>query len=111
MIDKPQREMKNKKIKLQLNKETIAKLNDGEMGNLNGGNMLFSSAFWCVDSKCVCAPPDGTNVPPPAPVPNPDSICDASPCPSAHSITKGTGCGYVINPGDEGDNVVDNNQI
>ena len=40
MIDKPQREMKSKKIKLQLNKETIAKLNDVEMGNLNGGAAL-----------------------------------------------------------------------
>jgi natural product precursor len=84
--------MKSKKIKLQLNKETIAKLNDLEMGNLNGGNMLFSSAFWCVDSKCVCAPPNGTNVPPPAPGPNNDSICDAGVCASAHSILKGTGC-------------------
>lgn len=33
--------MKPKKIKLQLNKETIAKLNDVEMGNLNGGGVAW----------------------------------------------------------------------
>ena len=45
MIDKPQREMKNKKIKLQLNKETIANLNNEAMSKLAGGNDLFDKYY------------------------------------------------------------------
>lgn len=62
------------------------------MDNLNGGNMLFSSAFWCADSKCVCAPPDGTNIPQQLPGPDRHSFCDAGICASAVSITKGIRC-------------------
>jgi natural product precursor len=45
LIDKPQREMKNKKIKLQLNKETIANLNNEAMSKLVGGNDLFYAYY------------------------------------------------------------------
>ena len=86
--------MKLKKIKLQLNKETIASLNDAHMDEIVGGAAMFSSAFLCVDSKCVCAPPPETktNTKPNPPAPDNDSWCDAGVCPSAHSITKGTAC-------------------
>lgn len=35
---KPQREMKSKKLKLELNKETIANLSHTQMSRINGGN-------------------------------------------------------------------------
>jgi natural product precursor len=43
--------MKRPKIKLSLNKETIAKLNEADMSNLQGGEMIFSSRLFC-DSGC-----------------------------------------------------------
>lgn len=47
--------MKPKKIKLQLNKETIANLNEQEMNKINGGAGIFTTG--CTDG-CT---PLGTN--------------------------------------------------
>lgn len=53
---KPQREMKPKKLKLELNKETITKLNDLEMENVNGGEKasLTGFSFLCLATKISC---------------------------------------------------------
>ena len=54
MIDKPQREMKNKKIKLQLNKETIEVLNEMQLNQVHGGTnatvveTITQSSFKCL---------------------------------------------------------------
>lgn len=48
--------MKKSKINLNLNKETIAKLNDSDLANLQGGAAIFSSRLFC-DSGCErCTP-------------------------------------------------------
>jgi len=50
LIDKPQREMKNKKIKLQLNKETIEVLNEMQLNQMHGGTngTVVQSSLKCL---------------------------------------------------------------
>jgi hypothetical protein len=50
---KPQIEMKSKKIKLQLNKETIAKLNDVEMGMINGAEQNPGEINYDADGNAI----------------------------------------------------------
>lgn len=48
--------------KLQLNKETIAKLNNEEMNHLAGGQVgtILSLCKSCIGSHCGCPPPTQT---------------------------------------------------
>ena len=54
--------MKNKKIKLQLNKETIAKLNETEMGNVNGGAAILNDEAIAFNGKADVEVAKGTKV-------------------------------------------------
>ena len=40
--------------KLQLNKETVARLNDGEMSNVHGGDAGFLSLWRCTPKSVTC---------------------------------------------------------
>lgn len=53
MIDKPQREMKNKKFKLQLNKETIELLNEMQLNQVHGGTGTIVQATKESSFKCL----------------------------------------------------------
>ncbi|MCU0422571.1 MAG: class I lanthipeptide [Bacteroidia bacterium] len=54
---KPRNNMKPKKIKLQLNKETIVELNNVEMSAIEGG-LMWTTSFGHCQSSC-CPPPTG----------------------------------------------------
>lgn len=47
--------------KLQLNKETIARLNDEELRNVNGGEAL-TSISWCVSKRTYKCEPNPTTL-------------------------------------------------
>jgi hypothetical protein len=50
---KPQSEMKPKKLKLQLNKETIANLNELEMSMINGANQNQGEVNYDADGNAI----------------------------------------------------------
>lgn len=68
--------MKNKKLKLQLNKETIAKLNETEMENVNGGAVAFLSLSSCNITRRNCCGAE----------PNPEDRCDTMQCPRSNVV-------------------------
>ena len=45
--------------KLQLNKETVARLNDEAMRNVNGGEQILWTLLWCKKESDNCLTHDG----------------------------------------------------